>query len=131
MCSATREAHSWLSHSCRQRVALRVLCCSVLSCSSCQLFATPWPIACQPSLSMRVLQEKVLEGLPCPPPGILPNPGVGPRSPTFQADSLPSEPFGKMNNPCVFLQSSSDLRPIPLELKKLEGCRGCPGISWV
>ena len=34
-------------------------------------------------------------GYPCPPPGDLPNPGTGPRSPTFQADSLPSEPSGK------------------------------------
>ena len=29
---------------------------------------------------------------PCPPPGDLPNPGIEPRSPILQADSLPSEP---------------------------------------
>ena len=34
-------------------------------------------------------------GLPCPPPGDLPNPGIEPRSPTLQVDSLPSEPPGK------------------------------------
>ena len=34
-------------------------------------------------------------GLPCPPPGDLPNPGIKPRSPALQADSLPSEPPGK------------------------------------
>ena len=34
-------------------------------------------------------------GLPCPPPGVLPNPGIEPRSPTLQADSLPSESPGK------------------------------------
>ena len=33
-------------------------------------------------------------GLPCPPPGNLPNPGIS----TFQADSLPSEPPGKPKN---------------------------------
>ena len=108
-----------------------MLCCSVLSCSSCQLFVTPYPVACQPSQSMGILQARVLEGLPCPPPGDLPNRGVEPRSPTFQADSLPSKPSGTMNKRCVFLQSCSDLSPIPLELKKLEGCRGYPGISWV
>ena len=37
-------------------------------------------------------------GLPCPPPGNLPNPGIEPRSPTLQADSLPSEPSGKPKN---------------------------------
>ena len=34
-------------------------------------------------------------GLPCPPPGDLPNPGIEPRSPTLEVDSLPSEPPGK------------------------------------
>ena len=34
-------------------------------------------------------------GLPRPPPGDLPNPGIEPKSPTLQADSLPSEPSGK------------------------------------
>ena len=34
--------------------------------------------------------------LPCrPPPGDLPNPRIEPRSPTLQADSLPSRPAGK------------------------------------
>ena len=34
-------------------------------------------------------------GLPCPPPGALPNPGIKPRSPSLQADSLPAKPQGK------------------------------------
>ena len=34
-------------------------------------------------------------GLLSPPPGDLPNPGIEPRSPALQADSLPSEPPGK------------------------------------
>ena len=33
--------------------------------------------------------------LPFPSPGDLPNPGIKPRSPTLQADALPSEPPGK------------------------------------
>ena len=36
-------------------------------------------------------------GLPIPSPGDLPNPGIEPRSPTLQADTLPSEPPGKQN----------------------------------
>ena len=32
------------------------------------------------------------KGLPCPPPGDLPNPGIEPRYPTLQADSFPAEP---------------------------------------
>ena len=34
-------------------------------------------------------------GLPCLPPRDLPEPGIKPRSPIWQADSLPSEPPGK------------------------------------
>ena len=34
-------------------------------------------------------------GLPFPSPGGLPDPGIKPRSPTFQADALLSEPPGK------------------------------------
>ena len=37
-------------------------------------------------------------GLPGPPPGDLPNPGIKPRSPTLQVDSLLSEPQGKLRN---------------------------------
>ena len=34
-------------------------------------------------------------GLPFPSPGDLPDPGIEPRSPSLQADALPSEPPGK------------------------------------
>ena len=37
-------------------------------------------------------------GLPCCPPGGLPNPGIKPVSPALQGDSLPSEPPGKSKN---------------------------------
>ena len=39
-----------------------------------------------------ILQAKILEWVAFPPPGDLPNPGIEPRSPTLQADSLPAEP---------------------------------------
>ena len=37
-------------------------------------------------------------GCLCPSPGDLPNPGIKPRSPAMEADSLPSEPPGKLMN---------------------------------
>ena len=52
-------------------------------------------IAWQAPLSMGVLQTRVLEWVPCPPVGDLPKPGIKPRSPTLQVDSLPPEPPGK------------------------------------
>ena len=49
-------------------------------------------------------------GLPCPPPGDLPDPGIEPRSPALQADSLPSDPPGKaMNTGVGSLPSLGDL----------------------
>ena len=42
--------------------------------------------------------EKKIEywsGLPFPPPGDPPDPGIEPMSPALQADSLPTEPSGK------------------------------------
>ena len=37
-------------------------------------------------------------GLPCPPPGVLPNPGIKPRSPSLPVDSSPTELPGKPKN---------------------------------
>ena len=47
---------------------------------------------------MEFSRQEYWIGLPCPPPGDLPNPGIIPRSPALQADSLPSEPPGKPKN---------------------------------
>ena len=40
-------------------------------------------------------RQELWSGLPCPPPGNLHNPGIKPRCPALQVDSLPSEPQGK------------------------------------
>ena len=42
--------------------------------------------------------QEYWSGLPCSPPGNLPNPGIEPKSPTLQVDSLPTEPLGKSKN---------------------------------
>ena len=41
------------------------------------------------SLSMGFSRQKYWSGLPCPPPGNLPNPGIEPGSPALQVESLP------------------------------------------
>ena len=72
---------------------------------------TPWTIAptrllCPWGFS----RQEYCSGLPCPPPGDLPNPVIEPRSPTLQADSLLSEPPEKPKNTGVgnlsFLQGN-------------------------
>ena len=43
----------------------------------------------------------------CPPPGDIPNPGIEPRSPTLQADSLLSEPPGDVSKSSSHLKESA------------------------
>ena len=62
------------------------------SFSCVQLFMTPWTIV------HGILQARILEWVTFPSPGDLPNPGIKPRSPILQADSLPAEPQGKPKN---------------------------------
>ena len=50
---------------------------------------------------MEFSKQEYLSGLTFPSPGDLPKPGIKPRSPELQADSLPSEPPGKSMNTTV------------------------------
>ena len=59
-----------------------------LLCSHVWLFATLWTVARQAPLSMGFSRQEYWSGLSCPPLGDLPKPGIEPRSPTLQADSL-------------------------------------------
>ena len=67
----------------------------VKSLSRVRLFATPWTVAHQAPLSMGFSRQEYWSGLPFPSPGDLPDPGIEPRSPALQADTLTSEPPGK------------------------------------
>ena len=53
--------------------------CSVMSKS----FASPWTTAHQAPLSMELSRKEYWSGLPCPPPGALPNPGIELISPAL------------------------------------------------
>ena len=55
----------------------------------------PWTIQ-----SMEFSRPEYWGGYPFPSPEDLPNPGIKPRSPALQADSLPAKPQGK---PCLTL----------------------------
>ena len=61
-------------------------CMCVCVLSRVWLFATPWTVALQASLSMEFSRQEYWSGL-FPPPGDLP--WIKPKSPALQADSLP------------------------------------------
>ena len=53
---------------------------------------------CQVPLAMGFSRQEYWSGLPCPPSGDLPNPGIAPTSlvsPDWQVGSLPLVPLGK------------------------------------
>ena len=68
----------------------------VFSCS--WLFEMPWTVAHQASLSMGFFRQEHWSGLPFPPPGDLPDPGIELASPTSSALAsgfFTTEPPGK------------------------------------
>ena len=67
--------------------------------SHVHLFATPRTIAHQaPLCPWGFSRQEYWSGLPRPSAEVLPSPGIESRSPTLQADSLPSEPPGKLSH---------------------------------
>ena len=72
------------------------------------LFVTLWAIVHQASLSIGFSKQEYWSGLPHPPPGDLPDPGMNlclPPSPALQADSLPTGSVGKLTALTYFFPS--------------------------
>ena len=46
-------------------------------------FTTLWTVALQASLSVELSRQEYWSGLPCPPPGNFPSPGIEPASPAL------------------------------------------------
>ena len=102
---------------------------------------TLWTVVSLPGSSVpEILQQNYWSQLPCPSPGALSNPGIKSRSPTLQADSLPSEPAGKPKNTGVGCHSllqgifpTQGLNPGLLHSRRilyLLSQQGSPWINW-
>ena len=68
------------------------VCAQSLGCV--QLFVIPWTVDFQ-ALFMGFLRQEYWSEWLFPSPGDLSDPGIEPRSPALQTDSLQSEPLGK------------------------------------
>ena len=66
-------------------VCVCVFMCMLSHFRCVQLFATPWTVAHQAPLSMGFPRQEYWSGVPCPPLGDLPNPGIKPTSPASSA----------------------------------------------
>ena len=72
------------------------MCCAILSCSIMSNSVRPHGLQPARLLCPRGFsRQEYWSGLPCPPPGDLPNPGIEPRSTSLQGDSLLSKLAGK------------------------------------
>ena len=59
------------------------------------LCETLWTVACQAPLSLGFSKPEYWSGLPCSPPGYIPNPGIEPASPVLAGGFFTTESSGK------------------------------------
>ena len=82
-----------------------IWCCSLVASDFSSKILSPWVLSSAylppPQRSLAgpsvygILQARILEWVAIPSLGDFPNPGLKPVSPTLQADSLPTKPWGK------------------------------------
>ena len=79
--------------------------------SSVQLFATPWTVTYQAPLSLGFSRQECWSGLPCPPPGDLPNAGtelVSLMSPALAGRFFATS--ATWEDPCMYVHASIRIR---------------------
>ena len=112
----------------------------------CMLVAHSCSTRCDPvdysppgSSVHRILQVRILKGLPFSSPGDLPDPGTEPRSPALQADSLPFEPPGKLSDAILgpssvfgvsVLHTQTPLKPIGTKGLGITVALSFPSETW-
>ena len=102
----------------KERLIIYNILKKLFQSSHVQLFCDPMDCTGQASLSMGFPRPEYRSGLPFPSPGELPNPGIEPRSPILQADTLLSEPPWRQSKGIsrvdyLFEDSTPPLKPIP------------------
>ena len=83
----------------------------------CPTLATPRTVACQAPLSMGFSRKEHWSGLPLSSSGELPNPGIEPRPPALQADSLLTELREKPKCDTVDGTARQNCKALPYYLK--------------
>ena len=90
----------------------------------------PWTVALQVPLSMGFSRQEPWSGWPCPPPGDLPDPGVEPRSPALQADSLLLSHLGSAGDALTMSKRTTDLQTLWTEHIKPRSSRLSPRLRF-
>ena len=103
-----RERRAGLGGSERSRKALTPRSRVMRSVSAVSASAAPWTVAPWAPLSMGFSRPEPWSGVPCLPPGDLPDQGIEPGSPESQADSLRSHSHFKRSCMESGLEGSAD-----------------------
>ena len=90
--------------------------CSVMSDS----LLPSWTVALQALLSMKFSRQEYWSGLPFPPPGNLPEPGMEPTSPALTGGFFTTEPPGKPYLPHAAAAAKS-LQSCPTRCDPIDG----------
>ena len=92
-------------------IFLLSVCSIVVVTQLCLTLCDPMDCNLPGSSVHGILRARILKWVAIPFSGDLPNPRIEPRSPTFQGDSLPSEPPGK---PACPIRSDQSLSRVQL-----------------
>ena len=101
--------HTWDIQDLVQRERVQVY---VKSLNHVWLSVILWTAVCQAPPSMGFPRQEFWSGLPFPSPGDLPDLGIEPGSPAWQADTSPSEPPGK---PWATLLTQAERFQLPVD----------------
>ena len=80
ICRVSAASPAWVPKFFHVLGQVCVCACLLGRFSRVQVFETPWIITCQAPLIMGFSRQECWSGLPCPPPGDLPHPGMEPAS---------------------------------------------------
>ena len=101
------------------------VCVCAQSLSRIRLFVTPWTVASQAPLSMAFSRQEYWGGLPFPPPGDVPDPGIEPASSVsraLQADSFTTEDLSPCSERCHTLSPKAHPCTPSAAAKSLQSC---------
>ena len=77
----------------------------------CVLFAISWTVAYQAPLAMNIFRQVYQSGLPFPPPGDLPDPGIGPTASALTGGFFPTKLPGKPIVMDILIQVMRSISP--------------------
>ena len=106
------------------------VCKCVCACSVMPDSAAPWTIAYQAPLSMGFSRQEYWSGLPWPPSGDFPNPGIESKSLCllhWQGDSLPTE---SSPSPCISLAISLESEHLQEDNVGNDTVKGSITVLW-